>query len=207
MIENNLYLNILPDAQQALLKKISEYEFIKKFYLAGGTALALQIGHRISVDFDFFCKHDIEIEELKKNIFNLGQIEIFQEKKNTLHCQINGIQISFITYKYNLLDELLNFENINLAGLKDIVCMKLSAISSRGCKKDFIDLYYLLNYMKLNKMLNLFKNKYGNLAVNEYQLKKSLLYFEDADREPMPVMNEKISWNTIKNKIIEIVKN
>jgi len=205
-VTNKIFLNILPENQRVIYEKLADSEFINKYYLAGGTSLALQIGHRISIDFDFFSQKDIDLYELKNDIVQIGKIEIFQEKKNTLHCSIDGIKISFISYKYKMIESLRFHKNIAFASMFDIACMKLSAISSRGCKKDFIDLYYLLKSISLEKIIGLFKKKFGGAAVNEYQLKKSLIYFEDAENEPMPKMKKNISWDKIKDRLIAEVK-
>jgi len=201
-MNNKLYLNILPETQQ----KLSNCEWLSEFYMAGGTALALQIGHRISIDFDFFCETDINIDRLKDNIRDTGEMEIFDEMKNTLHCQLNKVKVSFISYKYPLLKILPKRKYILLSDISDIACMKLSAISSRGNKKDFIDLFYLLKYFSIENMLDDFQKKFGDDSLNSYQIMKSLVYFDDAEDQPMPVMKNKIKWDLIKEEMIRIVR-
>ncbi|HOK41898.1 MAG TPA: nucleotidyl transferase AbiEii/AbiGii toxin family protein [bacterium] len=206
MKDKNLFLKIFPKSQQKLFEKLSKQIFIKDYYLAGGTALALLIGHRISIDFDFFKENNIDLENLKNDLKELGKIKIIQEKKNTFYCEIDNIRLSFIAYKYKLLDEFRIYDNLHIANLVDIACMKLSAICSRSSKKDFVDLYFLLQKFSLKLLLEKFYQKYGKDVVNEYQLLKAMIYFEEAENEPMPMLLENIKWEKIKESIIEKVQ-
>lgn len=199
-------LNILPASQQELFMRLANSEWISDFYLAGGTGLALQLGHRISVDFDFFIDRDFNNLEFVKKLNYIGNFEIFGEDKNTLHGYLNGVQVSFLSYKYNILGEFIKYKNIRLADMRDIACMKLSAISARGSKKDFIDFYFLNKVYSLKELFNYYSNKYDLNNFNEYILLKSLVYFADAENEPMPVMKRKTEWTYIKKQIIKIVK-
>ena len=197
--------SILPKKQQDIFSSLKEKEWINQFYLAGGTALALQYRHRESVDFDFFSDKDFNNQELSEHLKKIGETEIFSEEKNTLHTLVNGIQISFLGYKYKLLSPLEVEGNIKIADQLDIACMKLSAIVSRGTKKDFVDLYYLLEHFTLEELFKNYHKKY-NLKDHQYILLKSLVYFSDAEEDPMPLVKENISWQTIKEKIIAEVK-
>lgn len=202
----NFYINILPLEQQRLFTILRTQPWLNSFYLAGGTSLALQIGHRISVDFDFFCPNDFSLDFIKQRINEIGLFNSQQEDKNTLHGTINNVKISFLGYKYNLLEPIISQDSFNLAGLKDLACMKLSAIMSRGEKKDFIDFYYLLKYFSLIEMLAFYEQKY-NVQKSEYLILKSLVYFADAENDPMPIMSDKkIKWTAVKKEIIKQVK-
>lgn len=197
--------SILPKKQQEIFFILKEKEWLNPFYLAGGTALALQYKHRESVDFDFFSDKNFSNDEILEHLKITGETEIFSEEKNTLHTLVKGVQISFLGYKYKLMNPLEAEGNIKIADPLDIACMKLSAIVSRGTKKDFVDLYYLLGHFSLEELFKAYHKKY-NLTDHRYILLKSLVYFTDAEEDPMPLVKEDISWQTIKEKIIAEVK-
>jgi predicted nucleotidyltransferase component of viral defense system len=203
---NNLHLDILPEKQLRLLETLSSQLFITDFYLAGGTCLALQIGHRRSIDFDFFIPGDFETSTI---INRLAQIRSYQrdnEEKNTINGSLNGVRISFFGYRYDIIDDFKTFNKIRLAGLKDIAAMKLEAIAGRGSKKDFIDLYFLLQQYTLEEIFSFHALKYGIGLSNQYHHLKSLVYFADAETEAMPVMITPLDWNYVKNQIISFTK-
>ena len=143
---------------------------------------------------------------IKKNLADLGTMELYSEDKDTINAGIDEILISFFTSGIPLLNGLLKYENISIASLVDVALMKLSAISGRGSKKDFIDLYFLLTQFKLSDLLEKFQVKYGRESSNIYHLLKSLVYFDDAENQPSPVMLKQVSWSEVKNFIIDQVK-
>ena len=200
-----MFTNTLETKTRSVFKLLSKVAIIKNFYLAGGTALALQFGHRESIDLDFFCLSNFSNDDIKKKLKKVGQIKVVSEDTGTLHVNINNVKVSFLYYPYKLVFKKQKFENINLADWQDISCMKLSAISNRGSKKDFIDLYYILQKIALQKLLDLFDKKYKKVKYNQQHILKSLIFFDDADKEPNPRMINKISWSEIKNKIKEIL--
>ncbi len=166
----------------------------KHFYLAGGTALALHIGHRYSQDFDFFCADEFNNEWLKRVLSTVGILKVFQNKKGTLEGILRSTRFSFFHYPYPLLQPLVQFESIKLASITDIALMKLSALSSRGSKKDFIDLYCLRDSLVWKSLMRNFEKKYRGTGYNLYHIIKSLAYFGDADLEPMPRMIMPCQW-------------
>lgn len=159
----------------------------ERFYLAGGTALALQIGHRDSVDFDFFSPKDIDTAKLFEElriIFVGRTLSKTQEEANTLSVIVDdAVKISFLTYKYPLIKDLIEDDNLRLASIEDIACMKLSAITGRASNKDYIDLYFVLQQMTLPDLLAIAKQKFPELDQN--LILKSLVYFEDVVAEPI----------------------
>lgn len=195
----------MPDSQIKLFEKLKKSEFINNFYLAGGTGLALNIGHRQSVDFDFFSENNVNTNSVAEQLCNMGDFQRLSESENTIHGILDEVRISFITYKYRLLDKPISIGNLKIADIKDIVCMKLSAVAGRGTKKDFIDLYYLLKIISLENMFELYERKFG-IRDYQYMLLKSLIYFDDAEDDPMPLVFEDISWEYIKNYIKNRVK-
>jgi len=205
-MSNDLTLNILPSFQLDLFELLSNADFISDFYLAGGTGLALQIGHRQSIDFDFFIPSDFDTRQIIPSIQSLGPFELQSEEKNTLNGILNHVRISFLSYKYSVLNPFLNYKNIKIAHELDIAAMKLSAISGRGNKKDFIDLYFILKKYSLDTILRFYEKKYGKGLANDYHLIKSLVYFADAEEQAMPKMIEQIEWERVKADIVKKVK-
>ncbi len=180
------------------------------FYLGGGTALALQIGHRDSIDFDFFSEKPFNTQKLFEQlemIFKDHSIEKTQDEKNTLSIIVDGgIKISFFSYSYPLLRPLIFEEYLSLASIEDIACMKLSAITSRSSMKDYVDLYFILNQKNLGELLDLTKTKFPTLDKN--LIIKSLVYFEDIINEPIIFKNNQdISFETIKSFLQKTVEN
>ena len=196
-----LHLEILPEEQQRLLTLLSEETFIKDFYLAGDTGLALYLGHRQSFDFDFFIPTDFDTSQIVNILTGLGKYERGNEEKNTINGLLNGVRVSFLGYKYDIIDEFSHYQRIRLAGIRDIASMKLEAITGRGSKKDFVDMYFLLNHFTLEQIFSFHALKYGVGLNNQYHHLKSLVYFADADPEAMPLMTTPLNWDKVKATI------
>lgn len=188
---------------RAVLEKIAKsgIKGLRAFYLAGGTALAIQLGHRESIDLDWFSKEDFSLALLKRHIFDIGKFGLTDEADGTLNGDLDNVKISFLRYDYKLLFPKLEFNGVKLADERDIAAMKISAISSRGSKKDFIDLYFLLQKYSLKELFDFFERKFKGIKYNKLHIIKSLAYFEDAEDEPMPIMLKQVSWEKVKGKI------
>jgi len=198
---------ILSKKTKADLETLKEAGVLRDFYLAGGTGLALQFRHRISLDLDFFTKKAFEEKILVQKIKKLGKFSIEKEAENTLVGIFQGSRITFLSYDYPLLSPLKEIEGIKVADIKDIGCMKIAAISSRGTKKDFIDLFFICqNGILLKVLLKLFRKKYKSVDYNMMHILKSLVYFEDAQKDPMPRMTIPVSWAEVKNFFKKEVK-
>ncbi|NOZ34216.1 MAG: nucleotidyl transferase AbiEii/AbiGii toxin family protein [Chlorobi bacterium] len=191
-----LYTNTVNAETLELLKKLQKLEFLKLTRLVGGTALALQFGHRESIDLNFFGQIDITTEAVKSNLLKIGKTETISASKNINIFTINGTKTDFVNYPFNWLFPALQIENIVLADIRDIAAMKLSAITNRGTKKDFVDIYYILKQYSFNDILSFYQKKYNESSL--FLVLKSFAYFSDADAEPMPVMKDTILWNDIK---------
>lgn len=187
-----------------LLDAIMQSTTFQDFNLVGGTSLALQIGHRKSIDIDMFGMSEINIIEFNEALSNLGRITVLKKSKNIIVYAIDGIKVDFVNYIYPLLKPIHVVESMRLISMEDIAAMKINAISGRGSKKDFIDLFYLLNTFPLTTMFEFYTQKYQDGS--EFLALKSLTYFDDAEKEEMPIMTEKIEWHQIKNKILKEVK-
>jgi hypothetical protein len=179
------------------------------FYLAGGTGLALQIGHRDSIDFDFFKKDDYDTAFLinkLESVFIDHELSITQQDKNTVSCSVdNNIRLSFFSYNYALLKPLTGTDYFQLASIEDIACMKLSAIMSRAAEKDYVDLYFILQQISLDNLLDSCRKKYRSL--DEMIILKSLLFFEDVQKEHILFKEgHKVSLKQIKKCFQESVR-
>ena len=169
-----------------------------KTYLAGGTALAIQLGHRISYDLDFFTNENFDRQAILPKLGQL-QFSLEREDKGTILGKINETKFSLFYYPYPLISETLNYQDIQLAGIQDIAAMKVDAISGRGKRRDFIDLYYISKHISLSDALELYDKKYKKLSTNKFHILKSLDYFVDADAESeSEVLIEDYSWSKVK---------
>ena len=200
-----LYTATIAGSTLALLKKIQQIPLFADLRLVGGTALALQFGHRVSVDLDFFGKFDRAFEEIENElIMHEFTIDPYNKSKYIKQLAVDGVKVDFVNYRYDWIDSAIEEDGIKMAGLKDIAAMKLSAIAGRGTKKDFVDIYYLLQHFTLQEMLNFYSTKYLNASLFPVML--SLSYFVDAESTPMPKMIIPIEWNTIKSAIRKTIE-
>lgn len=184
---------------------LSHIPFVKKYYLAGGTAVALNLGHRLSVDLDFFSPTPEKPTLIASALANAGNLDIFQNDEGTFNGSLNGVKLSFFLYPYRLLQDTDRFEGLSVAAFPDLVCMKLDAIASRGTKRDFVDLYFLLQKSNIDDALELFMKKFTTQNVPITHILKSLIYFGDAEAEGELQMKIDIDWETIKAYFQEIV--
>lgn len=191
----------ISEKTKLVLEKIGKMSLKEKFYLAGGTALALQLGHRESIDLDWFSQADFFNRGVKEQLASAGKLEIASEEDGTVNASLEGVKVSFLRYPYKLIFPLINLGEIKFADERDIAAMKIDAMSSRGSKKDFIDLYFLLKKYSLDELLGFFEKKYQGINYNKLHILKSLVYFNDAEDEPMPIMIKKISWEEVKEFI------
>jgi hypothetical protein len=195
-----MFATILSAGQQAVLERLSAVAAVRTFYLAGGTGLALQVGHRRSLDFDFFRPQPFDPNDLLRQFEHVGTLVARRAEVNTLTVDIEGVSTSFFAYSAPLLRPLLASPwSINLAAIADIAAMKLSAIAGRGSRKDFVDLYFIcVQALSLTEVLQLFDEKFRGVPYERYHVLKSLTFFDDAEVEPMPEMAQPASWEDIK---------
>jgi hypothetical protein len=198
------YDTISPSTLELLILLQSSTVF-SSLRLVGGTSLALQIGHRNSLDLDLFGELKVDEITMFNQLKSIGSAVIL---KKTQHIQVyllNGIKVDFVDYPYPWIEDALLLDRLTLAGKKDIAAMKLAAITGGGSKKDFIDIFYLLQEFSLKQMLDFYTLKYHD--GNSFLVLKSLSYFTDADSEPDPLMMDTLDWNDIKQKLINVLKN
>jgi len=200
-----LHYETIEQSTLDLLKRIQSISELSGLRLVGGTALALILGHRKSIDLDFFGRIEESSEELAYYMSQLGETEILKASKNINTFLVDNVKVDFVNYHFEWIQQPLQTDGLILAKQKDIAAMKLSAITGRGTKKDFIDLYYLLKQYSLSEIFEFYSEKYP--AGSHFLTLRSLLYFEDAEKTVMPKMLDKsLTWETIKEKIIRETK-
>lgn len=197
-----MYWNIIDEDRYKLLMNITETVSIPNYYMIGGTALSLQLGLRLSYDFDFCVPDEFNNEILLKELKTLGEIEVKQNQKGTCDVILNGVQVSFFYYPNPVIKEFVKTEEIprlKMASILDIAVMKVTAIGGRGAKKDFFDLYNILNEcnIKVDELAKGLIEKCGN-NINYANTIMGLSYFEDAEKEILPEIFVEYDWEQIK---------
>lgn len=189
---------VLPDGWLAAAGELASTGVLSEFYLAGGTGLALQLGHRMSVDLDLFTAQHFDPRAVRDALRHAGGFRVDQIAEGTLHAEVGGVQLTFLRYDYPLLFASSRFKELTVASARDIACMKLEALSSRGSRRDFVDLYFVLQRIQLRELLEWFERKYASAAPNQVHLAKAMTYFADAELEPMPRMLRPVDWKQIR---------
>lgn len=199
---DKLHYEALPSSANKAVGILANAEWLKKskWYLAGGTALAFQAGHRRSVDLDFFSfVDDFSTDKLIKR-FPKSDFKVTSVREGTLYGQLLDTKISFIAYPFFKPSEPYKWYGcIRMLDPKDIAVMKIVAISQRGRKRDFVDLYwYVLSREPLIEVLQKLPAQYPTVAHDYQHILKSLMYFADAEPDPMPKIFFNASWPDIK---------
>lgn len=190
-----------------ILKKIMTDEDLTNFFLVGGTALALSIGHRISIDLDLFTRDDINVNFLQKKLLSDYNFKISYKEKNTIKGYIEDVKVDFIKYDYPFIKNISNIDNIRILSLEDIASMKLSTILDNGTRvKDFVDIAYLSTKFSLNQMIEFYSMKFDH--INPILIVKSLLYHEDiVHSESIHLINNKFKWSNSVKRLVEMIDN
>lgn len=192
---------VQPDTLE-LLKRLQSLPVLSETRLVGGTALALQLGHRRSIDLDFFGNWG-EVN-LQSELESCGAVVRTGGTSRLQFYEIDQVKVDFVTYGYPWLREALCEGNIRIAQIDDIAAMKLEAITNRGSKKDFVDVVFLLERFSLKQMLDLYHRKYP--AGLKLLVMRSLVYFDDAETTDMPVMLKPLGWDEAKERICDAVR-
>ncbi len=181
-----------------LLKSLQALPQTSTMRLVGGTALALLIGHRKSVDLDLFGSFDASTS-FRPSLLKCGYSVDGAESGTVQSLRVNDVKVDFVNYPYPWLDEAVREDGVVLAGLEDIAAMKLSAAANRGRKKDFVDMAFLFDKFSLKELFDLYQRKF---SVREYSFAlRGLTYFDDAEADPMPEMIARMTWAEVKHKI------
>jgi hypothetical protein len=171
---------------------------LEGFYLAGGTGLALHLGHRLSEDLDFFHQELFDENLLLQRLQTLPAVSVLSTAAHTLHINAASVKVSFLGYSYPLLFPLSDFRGVRVAAPLEIACMKVGAIASRGAKRDFVDLHAAAQRSGLAEILRLFDGKYAEANYSKLHVLKSLTFFDDAERDPLPQMLVPLEWDEVK---------
>jgi predicted nucleotidyltransferase component of viral defense system len=198
----------LPGNGWKVLGSLKDMLMRNQAIMAGGTALALHIGHRISVDLDFFTTEPFRVESLVSAIMKTGQsFHLMAESEDHLVADIEGVKFSLFRYEYPFIERPSAYRGIQVAGVLDIAAMKIIAISQRGAKRDFVDLYFILQDIPFHKVAEHMVLRFGKKRLNPIVTGKALVYFSDADADPEPeYIGKKVTWETIKTFFRQHVK-
>jgi len=196
-----LFYQAIDTATLELLINLQQRAPFKELRLVGGTSLALQYGHRKSIDIDLFGNLIADDITIAKELNSIGKTFILKKTPHILIYSVNDIKVDLVNYPYPWIGDLIEVDGLSLANDEDIAAMKLSAITGRGSKKDFIDLYFLLEKFSLSELLKFYSLKFHDGS--EFLVLKSLIYFEDAEQDPPPSMLISVSWNDVKKKIVQ----
>ena len=195
---------VSPDTLE-LLREIASKPEMQGLRLVGGTALALQYGHRQSVDLDYFGAPVVPQEDILAMLSSLGSIVVHQRTDKILQVVLRGIKVDVIDYsRYPWIDNPVVEEGLTLASPEDIAAMKINAVEGRGSRKDFIDIFQLLQHYTLQELLDFYQKKYPNYSI--FRALLSLTYFDDAESQAMPKMFIPETWDEMKSYISNKVK-
>lgn len=196
-----LHTEFLEPGTLGILKSVLANKTFASFNLVGGTALALQFGHRLSIDLDFFTTDLFDKELVKQELADIGSWTTDSENKIGLRGQLNGIKTDFVTYRYPLLEPVVILGGIRMLSQADISAVKLSAITNRGAKKDFYNIFFLLRYHSFAQLCEWYKAKFQ--TNNLFMLLKSITYFDDAELTETPVLlDDNVSWDMVRDTIL-----
>ena len=191
---------ITPELRE-LLRILEDQPFLSRFYLAGGTALALQLGHRRSVDLDFFSEVDEVGSGARQEIIRALQpfgAQVIENAGGNLLMLVRNIHVGFFSYGYPLLEAPLALGAVRIASTADIGLMKCDALITRGSRKDFYDLYFLSRVLALEDLLARAEQKYGYYRDFALTVLESMIAFDNADRDLQPILFEDIPWALVK---------
>ena len=188
-----------------LLRSIMAMPLLSGTRLVGGTSLALQYGHRNSVDLDFFGGLDNDLFAFRDSLESISHVNVIKETQSIRIYDIDGVKVDFVDYsRYPWLTDAVVEDGLRLASPKDIAAMKVNAIEGRGTRKDFVDIYFLLQHYSLNEILGFYQEKYPEHSL--FRALMSLSYFDDAEKQMMPKMYAPDSWDEMKAYIIKEVE-
>jgi len=189
---------VITEGVERTLRDLQRTSVLQNFYLAGGTGLALHIGYRRSIDLDFFSRDPFDPEAVLGKAESLDGLRVLSKDFETLHLTLGDTKVSFLGYRYPVLFPYEEIFEVKVADPRDIACMKVGAIAGRGTKRDFIDLYAVSKHHELEQLLTWFKAKYAQADYSVVHILKSLTYFDDAEKDPMPDMLVTLTWEQVK---------
>ena len=207
----NVYWESIHQNLRSILSYLGQQSYIKRFYLAGGTALALQLGHRKSVDLDFFSENDevgktTRTQIIKSFLKDPFQGQVIEDVDGNLLLSVNQTEVGFFGYGYPLIEPLHEMNTIPMAGIIDIGLMKLDALTSRGSRKDFYDLFWIAREVPIGDLLEFGNRKYPFMRDFPLIVIEHMVNFENADRDVQPVLFKHTPWEEVREFFINQVK-
>lgn len=201
-----LYKETIEPKTLELLIDLQKEPLLSTFNLVGGTALALHLGHRKSIDLDFFTSESFDLEEVKMMLIKKYDFKVSYSRSQTLKGFINGVKVDFIKFDYPHLHNCDIIDEVRIESIPDIIAMKLLSITDNGSRiKDFIDIAYLSSWFSLEEMLQFFIRKITNS--NVIMPIKALTYFDDIDfNESIVMLYNDFDWDKISNRLIDMTK-
>jgi hypothetical protein len=195
-----MFENVLPPASSALLRDLNGELKARGFYLAGGTGLALQLGHRVSEDLDFFTATEFEPVVISRQLEIKPNYSETMVSRGTLYCRASGVKLSFLLYPVPLRHPALNYLGVAVADWRDILAEKFKTVSQRGSRRDFYDIYACFTQKRLSiaEGTAIFKDRFAGTGINHQHVAKSLTWFADAESEPDPQLLVETDWPTVK---------
>lgn len=202
-----MHPKVLSASGWRILRRLVKEQTLQPWTLAGGTGLALQIGHRYSEDLDFFRPESFDTEAILARMAEVGDVAVQGRSTDTLHVVVGGLRVSFLRHQAPLLFPPKPYRGVMIADIRDIAVMKVVAIGGRGSRKDFVDLFFYLQAgASLSDLFSMLQRRFAGIDYNQYHLLKSLVYFEDAEAEPMPRMVRPLSWDVVTRVLIAEVR-
>ena len=197
-----LRFDAVPQSVRELLVRLASHEALQNFALGGGTSLALRLGHRWSVDLDFFTVGKFSSEDLFSELA-LDLATVIGRADNSLTVDVGGVKLDLLRHAYKTLEPADCIDGVTLVSLPDLAAMKLNAIANRGSKKDFFDLAELLGHFTIQEMIGFFTDKYP--STDPFTVIRSLAWFEDAELEPDPIALAGQTWIKVKDRARDAV--
>ena len=198
-----LYYNTVEPGTISLLKRLQSLEVLSNFSLVGGTALSLKYGHRISVDLDLFSEDNIDKEKIIEALrleFGDSFIPEISPAKWAVFSYIDNVKVDIVSFKHPLIRLVSVEDSIRTYSTEDIIAMKINAILGRGKKKDFWDIYELLNHYTIKEMIEFHREKFPTQMLL-ISIPNALTYFVDADESEDPVSLKGQTWDGVKKLI------
>jgi predicted nucleotidyltransferase component of viral defense system len=195
---------VYPDTL-GLLKELMKQPLLSNHFLVGGTSLALQMGHRFSVDLDLFTHTDFEADVLLAMLESHYKVQLITKSNTIFISVVEGVKVDSVRFRYPFAFPLIETDGIRLADIRDVAPMKLDAVMKRGNKKDFFDMYYLFELFTPDEIMGWYKTMFKHETT--FHVIRSLVYFEDAEQTENPVLFDKsVTWAKVKNRLVEIVQ-
>jgi hypothetical protein len=206
-VESIVHPKVLRPEGWTIVRKLVAAECLDGWTLAGGTGLAIQLGHRVSDDLDFFRTGPLDPEAMAGALATIGRVHVQEMAAGTLHVTLAGLRVSFLSSQAPLVFPGTPYRGLTLADPRDIAVMKVIAIAGKGSRKDFVDLFFLIRSgLSLDAIFDIARRRFASIDYNEYHLLRSVAYFEDAETEPMPRLIRSTTWKEIKATVVAEVR-